>query len=218
MRTAVVAGGALALVVAAFLLLPKAALRLSGRDSAPVFPTVNAARLPSSSSPAAGGGQRFEDFAGLQTRAGFVPLDPGVLPQSFTADGQYVAAGAYPAIVFAYRNGAGRYLVITEAPTPHTQAGTDSPRNRTGKFALRGSPVAGGPEPVMVSATVVGQYLSDDGRLLACEPDDPAVRYTCLDGEPHDIRFSVRGIDVLVAADQRDVPRDGLLQIAAGLR
>lgn len=217
MRTALIAGGALLALAAAFLLLPKVALRLSGANTAPTAPANRSASV-AGATPAASAQPAFESFADLRSKAGFAPLDPGVLPQGYVPDAQFVAAGPHPTIIFAYHNAAGRSLVITETASPSVQPGSDSPRNRTGAFSPRGTPPIGAPQPVQVAPGVSGRYTADDRRLLACRPDDPATPFTCLDGQPHDVRFSLRGIDVLVAADERDIPRDDLLQIAAGLR
>jgi hypothetical protein len=217
---ALIGAGVVALV-AAFVLLPRLALNLSGNSGAnnSNAPFVKAA----SASPRASGTPAVADpiisFADLAAKAGFTPLDPGVVPAGFVPAGRYVTAGDAPIVVFAFRNAAGRFLLITERKTPPRQSGSDSFNNRPGRGAFTGAtPRPDAPQQVLLRDGVTALYIASDRRLTQCSASDPTAKYTCSDQAAQDVRYSVGSIDVLVAADGRDLSREDMLKIAEGLR
>ena len=220
MKAIVLFGAGLLALVAAFVLLPRLVLSLSGNsttNSNAPFARAGSASATASGTPLAS--DPIESFAALAGKAGFQPLDPGVVPAGYVPVGRYVTSDAQPSVVFAFRNAAGRYLLITERKTPPRQSGSDSFRNRPGRSSpSAGTPFPDAPQQALLRDGAVALFLPNDRRLTLCDQRDPTAKYTCADQPAADVRWSVNGLDLLVAADGRDLGRDDMLKIADGLR
>ena len=220
MKAFALIGGGLLVLVAAFVLLPKLALRISGDNSNASVPFTKSASASATVSGTPFGSDPILPFSALASQAGFSPLDPGVVPEDYVPEGSYVANNPVPMVIFAYRNAAGRYLLITERTSVQMQPGADSFANRPPNFGGRGrgTPRPNAPQLIQLPSGTPGIYSPDDFRATACQQGDPTAKYTCGDQPATSIRFSARGLDIAVTADGRDLSQDDLLKTAGGLR
>ncbi len=220
MKAFALIGAGLVVLIAAFVLLPKLALQISGDNNSANVPFAKAASASATAGGTPFGNDPILPFSALASQAGFTPLDPGVVPAGFVPEGSYVDANPVPTVIFAYRNTAGRYLLITERTSVQVQPGSDSLRNRPPNFGARGrgTPRPNAPQLIQLPSGTPGIYSPDDFRASACQQGDPTGKYTCGDQPASSIRFSARGLDIVVTADGRDLSQDDLLKTAGGLR
>lgn len=211
MRAVAIVVVSLVVLAAAFLFVPRLLLHLSGKTTASATPPALVATAAVAATPS----DPIEGFASLASKAGFTPLSPGVLPSGYTLAGQYVASGRQPEIIFAYRNGTGRYLVIAERQGRQETFFPPPGNQRPIEIA---TPLPNAPHSVQIGESVRGLYQPNDYRLMDCYQGDPIRKYTCHDEPPTSLRFMTRGVAVVIAADGRDLDVETLIRVAAGLR
>jgi len=212
-------------LVAAFILLPKLLLNVSSGSSNNANLPVGESRAALATGTAAPGAatRRFESFIQLQSEAGFTPLTPASLPGDYQPWEEYVKSdGSGKVAVLSYLKADGLYIQIYERP----QNGNDPSGRaffRGGFQPGNGSGRAGGQSgrpansPLVTVGDVQGLYTVGaygPGSRQLSDAIAPAPR----NSQPHRVLLIRNNLEIIVEADLTDVPRDELIQIAAGLR
>ncbi len=227
MKLVAALAASLALLVAAFVLLPKLLLNVSSNgannQNVPVGETRTGGAAPAAGTAAPGSAaRRFVDFAHLQSSAGFTPLTPASLPADYQPWEQYVKGGGSPNIVvLSYLKPDGLFVQIYERPQSANDAGGRAffrggfqPGEGTGRGGGQGGRPAS--SPFIDVGGAQGLYVQGTfgpGNRQMADALAPSQRNT----QPHRVLVIKNNIEIIVEADLTDVPRDELIQIAAGL-
>ncbi|HEY7294844.1 MAG TPA: hypothetical protein VH916_07365 [Dehalococcoidia bacterium] len=210
----------LVVLVAAFLLLPRLLLNVSGNNShnqnVPVGESRPAGAAQAAGTAAPGSStRRFVDFTQLQSMAGFTPLTPSTLPGDYRPWEQFVKRDSNPPIVMlSYFKPDGLFIQIYER-----QHNADDRSFFRGGFAPgEGRGQGGRPanSPFIDVGGTQGLYALGTfgpGNRQMADAAAPSPRNT----QPHRVLQIKNNIEIIVEADLTDVPRDELVQIAAGL-
>jgi len=220
MKLAVGVVASLAVLVAAFILLPRLLLDVSSHahnENVPVGETGSSSAARTAGTPAPGSSaRRFVDFAQLQASAGFTPLSPASLPADYQPWEQYVKAeNGGNVVVLSFFKPDGLFVQIYERQHAANDRsffrGGFQPGEGTGRAGGRppGSPFidVGGVQGVYAFGTV------GPGNRQMIDALGPSSRNT----QPHRVLLIKDNLEIIVEADLTDVPRDELIQIAAGL-
>lgn len=220
---------AAAILAVGFIALPKLLLHAPGASTDNNVNVPVGRALGGAVTASAGGSpapRTIEDFASIQNGAGFPVLTPASLPAGYQPWEQFLRRGGDTnSVVLTYRKDNNLYLVIDERKHDNSsffvpQAGFTPRAGFTGPGGApdrqgNGRPVqravvdvAG--TPAFYTQGITGQIY----RVLGGSGTD----LTRLNGQPHELLFTRGGVDVVVEADQTDIPRDQLIQIAAALR
>ncbi len=212
-------------LVAAFIFLPKLLLNVSSGSSNNANVPVGESHAALATGTAAPGAatRRFESFPQLQSEAGFTPLTPASLPGDYQPWEEYVKGdGGGKVAVLSYVKADGLYIQIYERPQNGQdpsgrfffRSGGFQPGNGSGRAGGQSGRPANSPFITIGDAQAlytVGAY-GPGSRQLA-DAIAPAPR----NSQPHRVLLIRNNLEIIVEADLTDVPRDELIQIAAGL-
>jgi hypothetical protein len=217
---------AASILAAAFLVLPRVLLQstTTGKSTAnvPIGRPADADVTPGAVARLTPVPRRIQTFADIEVASGFRPLTPASLPNGYQPWEQYFQVPT-ATVVIAYRKAEGMYLFIVERKL-------DSNSFRGRGPTTCGTPPVRFPTPsvrrpdvnvAIPIGTTCAFYQSGTGgfgfagRLLQGAGLNPAF----MNLQPHQISYTTPAdLQVGIEADQRDVSRDQLVQIAAGLR
>jgi len=212
-------------LVAAFVFLPRLLLNVSSGSSnnanVPVGESRGAAQATGTPVPGLAT-RRFLSFAQVQSEAGFTPLTPASLPGDYQPWEEYVKRdGNGNVVVLSYEKQDGLYIQIYERPHNANDPsgrfffrGGFQPGEGTGRAAGQGGRPASSPFITVdgVQALYTQGAYGAGGRQMA-DALSPAPR----NSQPHRVLLIRNNMEIIVEADLTDVPRDELIQIAAGL-
>jgi len=224
MKIVLALGTALVILVAAFVVLPRALLHVSGNDDAKATRTA----LAGQRHPVTGAGasvtpavRKIESFASMQSRAGFAPLTPRALPAGYQPVEQYLYSDAPAEVLLTYERPGSLFIVIDEKridanlpnflrpDRPPFPDRTPLPGVTPSTFRGRLPRVDLGGTPAVYVQDVNGGGARAYGNALAL----PVRANT----QPHRLFFFRGDLQIVVEADQTDVPQAELIRVAAGL-
>jgi hypothetical protein len=162
--------------------------------------------------------RQFDDFATLESGAGFNILTPSTLPADYQPWERYIRQGNPTQVLLTYKKGDNLYLIVDERkhddsnfffPRPGASPRVGISQGSGGARAVQRAVVSVGGTPAFYTQGQSGPF----GRGSGNGGPNAGEQNT----QPHELFFTRGDVDVIVEADQTDLTRDQLIAIAASL-